>query len=329
MSRYDQEAVDHWRARAADAAHQKVYDKVAEQVTGPGPVLDLACGPGYVLERLAKREYVAVGFDSSPESVAFGQKRLTDAGIDVCVVAPEELDLSERLAGKVQLVEAGFHDLSNLPRGAFKYVVSTFIVSGVSFEEEAYNDASAIEVIPDIAFAHKFPSRLVAIAEQVLVYGRELEIDRDVTTGRVTNMRATKRPHGVSFSLDGTESSSPLMSYVRNIFGSHDAYNIVRAADRDAVPRSFWRAGYNLLEANGVYVTTLYVDRSNPLLSVERRTFGDPNGNKPHRVLGTEFVGVEIALGDETLLQSAEQFVTCDVLVLRAKKKKPIFGQRR
>jgi 2-polyprenyl-6-hydroxyphenyl methylase/3-demethylubiquinone-9 3-methyltransferase len=51
------------------------------QAEGPAPrVLDVGCGTGFLLERLAERGYVGVGVDLSPESVEIAGRRLEEIG---------------------------------------------------------------------------------------------------------------------------------------------------------------------------------------------------------------------------------------------------------
>ena len=45
-----------------------------------GAVLDVGCGTGYLLERLAERGFRGVGIDLSPESIAIAEKRLAARG---------------------------------------------------------------------------------------------------------------------------------------------------------------------------------------------------------------------------------------------------------
>lgn len=48
----------------------------------PGRVLDVGCGTGFLLERLAERGYSGVGIDLSPESVEHATRRLAEIGAD-------------------------------------------------------------------------------------------------------------------------------------------------------------------------------------------------------------------------------------------------------
>lgn len=48
----------------------------------PACVLDLACGPGLYLGRLAQRGYSGVGFDFSPASIAYAQSKAGDWNLD-------------------------------------------------------------------------------------------------------------------------------------------------------------------------------------------------------------------------------------------------------
>ena len=56
--------------------------ETVERFTRPGGrVLDIGCGTGFLLERLAERGFSGVGVDLSPESVEIAQARLHELGV--------------------------------------------------------------------------------------------------------------------------------------------------------------------------------------------------------------------------------------------------------
>lgn len=57
-----------------------VLETIDRLAPGGGRVLDVGCGTGFLLERLAERPFEGVGIDLSPESVALAQARLTELG---------------------------------------------------------------------------------------------------------------------------------------------------------------------------------------------------------------------------------------------------------
>lgn len=57
-----------------------VLETIDSLATRRGRVLDVGCGTGYLLERLAAGGYRGVGIDLSPDSVEIAQKRLAEIG---------------------------------------------------------------------------------------------------------------------------------------------------------------------------------------------------------------------------------------------------------
>lgn len=57
-----------------------VLDTIDRFAPPAGRALDVGCGTGFLLERLAERGYSGVGVDLSPESVAIAQRRLAEIG---------------------------------------------------------------------------------------------------------------------------------------------------------------------------------------------------------------------------------------------------------
>jgi SAM-dependent methyltransferase len=57
-----------------------VLETIDRHAAPAGSVLDVGCGTGFLLERLAERGYRGVGVDLSPESVAHARRRLEDVG---------------------------------------------------------------------------------------------------------------------------------------------------------------------------------------------------------------------------------------------------------
>ncbi|MBT7847129.1 MAG: class I SAM-dependent methyltransferase [Lentisphaerae bacterium] len=49
----------------------------------PSSILDLGCGPGLYLERLAARGHTCTGVDYSPASIAYARKKAGDSGWDI------------------------------------------------------------------------------------------------------------------------------------------------------------------------------------------------------------------------------------------------------
>jgi 2-polyprenyl-3-methyl-5-hydroxy-6-metoxy-1,4-benzoquinol methylase len=85
------ETIDHHGPRSRSAAGTSGMDAA---ILPPGEagsppigivsprVLDVGCGTGFLLERLAGRGYSGVGVDLSPESVAHASRRLAEIGVD-------------------------------------------------------------------------------------------------------------------------------------------------------------------------------------------------------------------------------------------------------
>ena len=63
----------------------------------PGRVLDLACGPGLYLHRLARRGHQCVGIDFSPASIAYARESAVSEGLDAEFV---EADLRDADFGR-------------------------------------------------------------------------------------------------------------------------------------------------------------------------------------------------------------------------------------
>jgi 2-polyprenyl-3-methyl-5-hydroxy-6-metoxy-1,4-benzoquinol methylase len=57
-----------------------VLETIDRHARAGGRVLDVGCGTGFLLERLAGRGYSGIGVDLSPESVAHASRRLAEIG---------------------------------------------------------------------------------------------------------------------------------------------------------------------------------------------------------------------------------------------------------
>ncbi len=66
-----------WHLQSRMALNLETIDRFAAP---RGRVLDIGCGTGFLLERLAERGFSGVGIDLSPESVEHAQRRLTEVG---------------------------------------------------------------------------------------------------------------------------------------------------------------------------------------------------------------------------------------------------------
>jgi 2-polyprenyl-6-hydroxyphenyl methylase/3-demethylubiquinone-9 3-methyltransferase len=71
-----------WHLQSRMTLVLETIDGFAPGATDPGRrrVLDVGCGGGFLLERLASRGYSGVGIDLSPESVQIAQRRLEELG---------------------------------------------------------------------------------------------------------------------------------------------------------------------------------------------------------------------------------------------------------
>ena len=58
-----------------------VLETIERHAKPGGRVLDIGCGTGFLLERLAERGFSGVGVDLSPESVEIAQARLVELGV--------------------------------------------------------------------------------------------------------------------------------------------------------------------------------------------------------------------------------------------------------
>jgi SAM-dependent methyltransferase len=66
-----------WHLQSRMALNLETIDRFAGH---GGRVLDVGCGTGFLLERLAERGYSGVGIDLSPESVEHARRRLEEIG---------------------------------------------------------------------------------------------------------------------------------------------------------------------------------------------------------------------------------------------------------
>lgn len=66
-----------WHLQSRMALNLETIDQYA---TPGGRVLDIGCGTGFLLERLAERGFSGTGIDLSPESVEHARRRLTEIG---------------------------------------------------------------------------------------------------------------------------------------------------------------------------------------------------------------------------------------------------------
>lgn len=66
-----------WHLQSRMALNLETIDRFAKP---GGRVLDIGCGTGFLLERLAERGFSGVGIDLSPESVAHARRRLAEVG---------------------------------------------------------------------------------------------------------------------------------------------------------------------------------------------------------------------------------------------------------
>ena len=68
-----------WHLQSRMALNLETIDQYAKP---GGRVLDIGCGTGFLLERLAERGFSGVGIDLSPESVEHARRRLAEIGAD-------------------------------------------------------------------------------------------------------------------------------------------------------------------------------------------------------------------------------------------------------
>lgn len=71
-----------WHLQSRMALNLETIDRFGPRFSGAERprALDVGCGTGFLLERLAERGYAGVGVDLSPESVAIAQRRLEEIG---------------------------------------------------------------------------------------------------------------------------------------------------------------------------------------------------------------------------------------------------------
>jgi SAM-dependent methyltransferase len=75
----------------------------------PARILDLGCGPGFYLQRLARLEHTCTGIDFSPASIAHARSQAADAGLNI-----------EYHQGDIRIAEYGHNfDLAMMVFGEF------------------------------------------------------------------------------------------------------------------------------------------------------------------------------------------------------------------
>lgn len=76
-------AQDHdWASRRLTIIDQHVA-WIANQLPAQAQVLDLGCGPGFYLQRLAQRGFQCTGVDFSPASIYYAQQQAASAGLSI------------------------------------------------------------------------------------------------------------------------------------------------------------------------------------------------------------------------------------------------------
>ncbi len=94
---YDLVAEQYAAAFSGELRHKPLdralLDCLAEQATGPGPIVDVGCGPGHVARYLADRGATAAGVDLSPGMVA--QARRLNPGLPFSAGSMLALDAAD------------------------------------------------------------------------------------------------------------------------------------------------------------------------------------------------------------------------------------------
>src|SRR5258708_4364171 len=109
---------------------------VAENITPPGPLIDLGCGTGLDALYLARRGYEVTAIDWSGEMVKHTRTRVDEA----------------RLSGQVRVAQMGIHEVDQLAADQFA---------------GAYSDLGALNCVPDMqSIAHSL--------ERILLPGGKL-----------------------------------------------------------------------------------------------------------------------------------------------------------
>lgn len=71
-----------WASRRLTVIEQQVM-WIARQIPAGARILDLGCGPGFYIQRLAERGFRCTGVDFSPASIDWARQQAQNAGLDI------------------------------------------------------------------------------------------------------------------------------------------------------------------------------------------------------------------------------------------------------
>ena len=130
---YTNERVQWWLGRSRSPEYQAAYKRIASYVpTDARVVIDVACGPGYILKRLydANPNRLLIGMDASETMLAEAQGRFAGNCLVPKIIMPDQLDPKET---GVVLVKDTLID-TQLPSELFDVTLFTFPELGAEYE---------------------------------------------------------------------------------------------------------------------------------------------------------------------------------------------------
>ncbi len=123
---------------------EKIIPHIAGTGKAPKTILDLGCGPGLYSERLAKLGHHVTGIDFSKSSIAYAQKRASQAGLNITYRCQDYLDLSdEETFDIVILIYCDFGVLSVDERNALIRKIYRALKPGGCLIFDALNEKAA------------------------------------------------------------------------------------------------------------------------------------------------------------------------------------------
>ena len=273
---YFGERVFHWHQKALDEPHQKVFRKVMDIIgdVEDKTCLDIACGTGVLLEKLAKRGAIAVGIDRSLPCLDYAKGYLTSKNIPAKIVALLHDDI-RREKGSVLLVPGSMHNLDrSVQRNSFDLATYTFPQFGGDESDYATQcklNEVMLETMPHIMKGMGLSDRRLKMAEYVFVHRKHLDLEFRQKDGFQVGVRAVgllDKPLEPG-KLDQSPIGQKYLDFILGFFVGEHAQLVQQRALTYAHHRLIYREAFSVLRNDGIFALATYGAHGTPVESLE------------------------------------------------------------